>query len=188
MVASTTTRGWPRKTLIPNADSISAETVLAKMSWRRIAWQRRTKGALQARFAAVRVRVADGSAVQLRGHVAQHLSGDEVWLVSEHRSSDGRRYYLCSLPPTASLKWLASLIKARCVCDQAHQQLKKELGRDHFEGRSWHGLHRYALMTLIAYQLLQHLRLHAASQKKEKPPDHRRSKHCRRLGICCLII
>jgi hypothetical protein len=29
--------------------------------------------------------------------------------------------------------------------------MKEELGLDHFEGRSWHGLHRHALMTMIAY-------------------------------------
>jgi SRSO17 transposase len=29
--------------------------------------------------------------------------------------------------------------------------LKEELGLDHFEGRSWVGLHRHALMTMIAY-------------------------------------
>ena len=27
-----------------------------------------------------------------------------------------------------------------------HQQLKEELGLDHFEGRSWQGLHRHALL------------------------------------------
>jgi hypothetical protein len=34
-------------------------------------------------------------------------------------------------------------IKARWICEQAHQQLKEELGLDHFEGRSWQGLHRH---------------------------------------------
>jgi len=34
---------------------------------------------------------------------------------------------------------LAATIKARWVCEQAHQQLKEELGLDHFEGRSWTG-------------------------------------------------
>jgi SRSO17 transposase len=33
---------------------------------------------------------------------------------------------------------------------KAHQQPKEELGLDHFEGRSWHGLHRHALTTMIA--------------------------------------
>src|SRR6516225_2265143 len=54
---------------------------------------------------------------------------------------------------------LATTIKARWVCEQAHQQMKEELGLDHFEGRSWQGLHRHALMTMIAYAFLQHRRL-----------------------------
>jgi SRSO17 transposase len=168
LIASITKRGRPRKTLIPDAESMSAETMLAKARWRRITWRRGTKGPLRARFAAVRVRVADGPAVQLRGHAAQHLPGDEVWLVGEHRSSGERKYYLSNLPLDASLKQLASLIKARWVCEQAHQQLKEELGLDHFEGRSWRGLHRHALLTLIAFLFLQHLRLQAAQWEKKK--------------------
>jgi SRSO17 transposase len=61
---------------------------------------------------------------------------------------------------------LAATIKARWICEQAHQQLKEELGLDHFEGRSWHGLHRHALMTMIAYAFLQHRRLTKVRRKK----------------------
>jgi SRSO17 transposase len=168
LVPSTTMRGRPRKTLIPDQESLAAEAMLAKACWRRITWRRGTKGPLQARFAAVRVRVADGPAVQLGGHAAQHLPGAEVWLVGERRSSGERKYYLSNLPPDTTLKQLASLIKARWVCEQAHQQLKEELGLDHFEGRSWRGLHRHALLTLIAYLFLQHLRLRAATGGKKK--------------------
>jgi hypothetical protein len=52
------------------------------------------------------------------------------------------------------------------ICEQAHQQLKEELGLDHFEGRSWQGLHRHALMTMIAYAFLQHRRLKTARREK----------------------
>ncbi|MGH9847334.1 MAG: transposase, partial [Blastocatellia bacterium] len=62
---------------------------------------------------------------------------------------------------------LAATIKARWICEQAHQQLKEELGLDHFEGRSWHGLHRHALMTMIAYAFLQQRRLARAKRKKK---------------------
>jgi SRSO17 transposase len=141
---------------------------LAKGAWRRITWRHGTKGPLRAKFAAVRVRVADGPAVRLQGRTGQHLPGDEVWLVGEHRSSGERKYYLSNLPPDTTLKQLASLIKARWVCEQAHQQLKEELGLDHFEGRSWRGLHRHTLMTLIAYLFLQHLRLQAATGGEKK--------------------
>jgi SRSO17 transposase len=114
---------------------LTAEAMLAKTYWRRITWRRGIKRPLQAKFAAVCVRVADGPTAYLRGHAAQHLPGDEVWLVGEHRSSGERKYYLSNLPPDMPLKRLASLIKARWVCEQAHQQLKEELGLDHFEGR-----------------------------------------------------
>jgi SRSO17 transposase len=64
------------------------------------------------------------------------------------------------------LRGLAAMIKARWVCEQAHQQLKEELGLDHFEGRSWHGLHRHALMTMIAYAFLQHRLLKKVGREK----------------------
>ena len=85
----------------------------------------------------------------------QCMPGDEVWLVGERRSTGEQKYYVSNLPADTSLKTLAATIKARWVCEQAHQQLKEELGLDHFEGRSWIGLHRHALMTMIAYAFLQ---------------------------------
>jgi SRSO17 transposase len=97
----------------------------------------------------------------------QHLPGEEVWLVGEHRSTGERKYYLSNLPADTSIKSLAGAIKARWICEQAHQQLKEELGLDHFEGRSWIGLHRHALMTMIAYTFLQSRRLTAAGRKKK---------------------
>jgi len=168
MIVSPPSRGRSRTRLIPDQEAVTAEAMLAKAAWRRVTWRRGTKGPLKAKFAAVRVRVADGPAVYLRGHANQHLPGDEVWLVGEHRASGERKYYLSNLPPSTPLKQLASLIKARWVCEQAHQQLKEELGLDHFEGRSWRGLHRHALLTLIAYLFLQHLRLHTATGGKKK--------------------
>ena len=54
-------------------------------------------------------------------------------------------------------------------CEQAHQQLKEELGLDHFEGRSWQGLHRHALMTMIAYAFLQYRRLTKAKRRNDGP-------------------
>jgi SRSO17 transposase len=101
----------------------------------------------------------------------RHLPGDEVWLVGERRASGERRYYLSNLPAEASLGELAALIKARWVCEQAHQQLKEELGLDHFEGRSWIGLHRHALMTMIAFCFLQRLRLEARGKSGPGPPN-----------------
>ena len=100
---------------------------------------------------------------------AQHLPGEEVWLIGEHRSNGDRKYYLSNLPADTSLTRLAGAIKASWICEQAHQQLKEELGLDHFEGRSWKGLHRHALMTMIAYAFLQSHRLNKAKREKKNP-------------------
>jgi hypothetical protein len=43
--------------------------------------------------------------------------------------------------------------------------MKEELGLDHFEGRSWAGLHHHALMVIIAFAFLQHLRLQQSGQR-----------------------
>jgi SRSO17 transposase len=180
-------RGRPRKRHVPNVLSVSAEDMLAHAKWRTLAWRKGTKGPLKARFAAVRVRVADGPPQRIGDKGMQHMPGEEVWLVGERRASGEQKYYLANLPADANLKTLAATIKARWVCEQAHQQLKEELGLDHFEGRSWRGLHRHALMTMIAYAFLQHLRLAAASGGKKNlgrpasadPAGHTKSRRRR---------
>jgi SRSO17 transposase len=157
-------RGRPRKRPVPSGAPVAAEAMLSDAAWRRIAWRRGTKGPLAAEFAALRVRPAEGA--QLRD--GRHLPGDEVWLVGEHRASGERKYYLANLPAETPLEELAATIKARWVCEQAHQQMKEELGLDHFEGRSWTGLHRHALMTMIAFAFLQHLRLRERGKKRRR--------------------
>jgi len=157
-------RGRPRQTPVPSEEPRAAGDVLAGARWRRLSWRRGTKGALAARFAARRVRVGDGPITR----PSRHLPGEEVWLMGEWRGSGERKYYLSNLPAGTALRNLAAVIKARWVCEQAHQQLKQELGLGHFEGRSWTGLHRHALMTCIAFAYLQHLRLKAISGRGEK--------------------
>ena len=78
------------------------------------------------------------------------MAGEEAWLAGERRSGGEQKQYLSNLPAGRSLRALAAAIKARWVREQAHQQLKKELGLDHFEGGSWTGLHRHALMAMIS--------------------------------------
>jgi len=156
--------GRPRRHPVPSEAPVPAEVALASATWRRLSWRRGTKGPLVAEFAALRVCPAEGD--QLRG--GWHLPGKEVWLVGERRISGEMKYYLSNLPAETSLEELAATIKARWVCEQAHQQLKEELGLDHFEGRSWTGLHRHVLMAMIALAFLQHLRLEERGKKQHR--------------------
>ena len=134
-------RGRPRRRHVPDILSIAAEDMLADAPWQNISWRTGTKGKLKARFAAIRVRIADGPPQRIRDKGQQHLPGEEAWLIGEHRMSGEKKYYLANLPAKTDLRTLAATIKARWICEQAHQQMKEELGLDHFEGRSWQGLH-----------------------------------------------
>lgn len=165
MVWPVARRGRSRKRHVPDILSISAEDMLANARWRTISWRTGTKGK-KARFAAVGVRGADGLPQRNGDKGQQHLPSDEAWLVGEHRMSGEKKYYLANLPAKTELSTLAATIKARWVCEQAHQQLKEELGLDHFEGRSWQGLRRHGLMTMIAYAFLQYRRLKTVRREK----------------------
>ena len=158
--------GRPRKYNIPDQLPVAAEALLAGGKWRKVSWRRGTKGRLTCLFAARRVRIAVGHKHRMLDNRMQCMPGEEVWLVGERRSTGEKKCYVSNLPANTNLKTLAATIKARWVCEQAHQQLKEELGLDHFEGRSWTGLHRHALMTMIAYAFLQSRRLKAAGRKK----------------------
>ena len=180
-------RGRPRQRHVPDILSIPAEEMLTKAKWHTISWRIGTKGKLKARFAAVRVRVADGPPQRIRDKGQQHLPGDEAWLIGEHRMSGEKKYYLANLSPKTDLRTLAGTIKARWICEQAHQQLKEELGLDHFEGRSWQGLHRHALMTMIAYAFLQHRRLKTANREKKNQRAATSTDTARRAPSHCRI-
>ena len=124
--------GRPRKYNIPDQLPVAAEALLAGGKWRKVSWRRGTKGRLTCLFAARRVRIADGHKHRMLDNRMQCMPGDEVWLVGERRPTGEQKYYVSNLPPDTSLEMLAATIKARWVCEQAHQQLKEELGLDHF--------------------------------------------------------
>jgi hypothetical protein len=115
---------------------------------------------------------------RIRDKGQQHLPGDEAWLIGEHRASGEKKYYLANLPAATSLRTLAATIKARWICEQAHQQLKEELGLDHFEGRSWQGLHRHALMTMLRLRLPSASSPQKSEAGKKESTDHRLNQAC----------
>jgi len=178
--------GRPRKHPVPSVASVGTSAWFKAMpaaASRTLSWRRGTKGRLQAGFAAVRVRIADGPPMR-RG---QHLPGDEVWLVCEYRSTGERKDPLSNLPANTPLEQLAALLKARWSCEQVHQQLKEELGLDPLECRSWRALEHHSLLTMMAFLSLQRLRLReksrrsrlqrpttAAEPARRAPPDHTR--------------
>ena len=117
--------------------------------WRLVSWRNGTNAPWRARFCAVRVTPAhDWRARRL---------APEVWLLCERELAGGDRfrYYLVDLPSTASLRALVSLAHQRWAIEQQYQELKDEIGLDHFEGRSLPGWQRHVVLTAIAYSFLQ---------------------------------
>src|SRR5271163_190934 len=72
----TKVRGRPRKHHVPDILSIAADRMLASAKWKTVSWRSGTKGRLKARFAAVRVRTADGPPQRIWDKGQQHLPGD----------------------------------------------------------------------------------------------------------------
>ena len=116
LIFSVADRGRPRQRHVPDQLSLAAEAMLANAHWQMVTWRRGTKGKLVARFAALRVCVADGSPQRIGRMGAQHMPGEDVWLVGEHRASGERKYDLptCRAIPTCG-RWPPPSKRAGCA-------------------------------------------------------------------------
>lgn len=117
-----------------------------KQGFRRTTWREGTRERLSARFAFMRV-------VPFRDDGIDPSIREDVWLVMEWE--DGKaaptKYYFATLPPTVSHKRLIRTIKTRWRTERVYEDLKGELGLDHFEGRSFRGWHHHVSVVLCCY-------------------------------------
>ncbi len=72
----------------------------------------------------------------------------EEWLLIEwpHGEATPTKSWLSTLPPTLSRTELVRLAKLRWRIERDYEELKDELGLDHFEGRGWRGFHHHATL------------------------------------------
>ena len=115
----------------------------------RVTWRNGTNPPWEADFAALRVTPATDW--------RQRRLAPEIWLLCERGlgPTGRRRHYLIALPPTASLAQLVRLAHQRWAIEQHYQDLKTELGLDHFEGRSYPGWQHHMAISAVAYAFLQ---------------------------------
>ena len=94
-----------------------------------------------------------------------------MWLLCERGLGEGDRakYYLVDLPPTTTLRALVRLAHQRWAIEQQYQELKDEIGLDHFEGRTLPGWQRHVVLTALAYAFLQNERRRRAQQHLTLP-------------------
>ena len=151
--------GRPRSQLVMvdrQTAAISVRAVatgLPARAWRRVTWRNGTNRPWAARCAAMRVTPATDW--------RNRRLAPEVWLLCEQDLGRTPRikYFFVNLPATASLKQLVRLAHQRWAIEQQYQELKTELGLDHFEGRSFPGWHHHVVLTAVAYAFLQRERM-----------------------------
>ena len=93
-----------------------------------LTWRQGTKGALTARFSWTRVWPGGGWAT---GDCA---GADPVWLLIEEETDGTLKYALSNLPAETAMARGVATWKGRWPVEQGYQQMKEELGLDHFEG------------------------------------------------------
>jgi SRSO17 transposase len=115
---------------------------------RRVTWREGTKGKLSGRFAWLRVWPGQG------WQAGDCAGADPIWLLIEEQADGKVKYAFSNLPEGTSMKGAVRLWKSRWPVEQGYQQMKEELGLDHFEGRSWRGFHHHAALVMLAYGFL----------------------------------
>src|SRR5260370_7028207 len=141
---------------------------LPASAWHTISWREGTKGTMQVQAVALRVHWATGSSLHSTSHSRVH-TGPEGWLLAERPVADDPqptavepqekeeeqiKYWFSVLPKTTSLSRLVLLAHARWVIEQFYEDAKQECGLDHYQGRSWDGLHRHLALVILASTFL----------------------------------
>lgn len=129
----------------PESITDHAET----LTYRRITWRDGSRGIQRSRFAAVRVRTA-------RAHHRGRPPSDPLWLLCWWPEDEPKpaKFWLSNLPADTAIKRLVQLAKLRWRVERDYQEMKGELGLDHFEGRTWRGFHHHAALCAAAHAFL----------------------------------
>jgi SRSO17 transposase len=154
--------GRPSTRASAAVDPISIEryaTQLGLDNYRRVTWREGSRGKQSSRFFARRIRSAER---RTKGRPP----GDEEWLLCEWPDGEDAptKFYFSSLPASTSLKALVRAARLRWRVERDYQELKQEIGLDHFEGRMWRGFHHHAALCAVAHAFL-------ALQRALFPPE-----------------
>ncbi len=117
---------------------------LGRGGYRRTTWRQGSKKTLSSYFAMQRVVMVQGDGVGDR---------EEVWLLMEWEEGESAptSYSVVSLPPSATRKQVVRTVKERWRTERVYQDLKGELGLDHFEGRRFRGWYHHVSIALVCF-------------------------------------
>lgn len=122
---------------------------LGRRAFRKLTWREGTAAKMSSRFMFRRVKVAHDDGTD---------AGDcePLWLLMEWSDADAKptKCILTTLLRRMSKKEIVRIVKERWRTERAYEELKGELGLDHFEGRSFPGWHHHVSVVLCCYAFL----------------------------------
>ena len=141
---------------------------LPKKAFRRLTWRDGTRRPLRSRFAFVRVKTTHDDGIPL-------AEREPLWLVAEWPEGEAKptKFALTTLPRRMSHKQIVRLLKERWRTERMYEDLKGELGLDHFEGRSFPGWHHHVSVVLRCYAFVVAERVSAFSPSATRNRRHR---------------
>ena len=165
VVPAATGRGRRPKNLRRGGDDAPVAQVgalvksLASDAWRTVTWREGAAEALTSRFAALRVRPAQGDHRRSQPR-------PEQWLLAEWPNDEAEptRFWFATLPADTPIDRLVFQAKLRWLIERDYQELKQELGLGHYEGRGWPGFHHHGALCIAAYGYL-------VAEKAALPPS-----------------
>jgi SRSO17 transposase len=123
-----------------------------------------------------------------RKHVPDGLPGHAHTLIVARNVLDPKeiKYFLSNLRidgQTVTLEWLLWVAFSRWPIERCFEVAKSELGMDHFEMRSWRGIHRHFYLTQVSQLFCArvHQQLREKKRSGEPLPDSGASPHG---GLC----
>jgi SRSO17 transposase len=124
-----------------------------------VRWREGTRGRMASRFTAVRVRPAHRDTLGSVPHPVEWLLIE--WPEGHQKPS---HYWLSTAAESATLEDLVRVVQVRWRIERDFQELKDEVGLDHYEGRGWRGFHHHGALCIAAYAFL------AAERARLSPP------------------
>ena len=159
---------------------VAIHALAASLERTTVCWREGTKGKLEADFAWVRVWPAHRWQDGVPADAIPAAQEAARWLLVEWRRDGTVKYARSNLPPDTTIERAVGLWKERWQVERGYEQLKGELGLDHFEGRSWPGFHHHAAMTFLAYGFLALERQRAQAPAETPAPEDSPSGEARR--------
>jgi SRSO17 transposase len=119
------------------------------LQFRKVTWREGTKGKMSSWFTSCRVRVVR--------HTDGGADDEELWLLMERPAGEvaPTKFWLATLPKQTSRKSLVRLVKERYRTERVYEDLKGELGLDHFEGRTFRGWHHHVSVVLCCFAFIE---------------------------------